>query len=211
MVHLWPYAIRLANDAINESANMQDVEKHSPLQIFAGTEVNVNCKHWKPFGCPVYVLREELQDHKRILNKWHPRSEVGIYLGRSPMHSRNVALVLNRATGHISAQFHVTFDELLETLDRKMKHEHPWLRLAGFTQLKRKITESKVSKSKEQSAIDQPGEGGVRKKRKRTTAHALPQAIATSRSTPLAAPSRQDVVTSGNQSEIPSHPPAEAF
>ena len=55
MVHLWPYAVRLANDAINESANMQDVEKYSPLQIFAGTEVNVNCKHWKPFGCPVYV------------------------------------------------------------------------------------------------------------------------------------------------------------
>ena len=132
MVHLWPYAIRLANEAINESANMQDVDNYSPLQIFSGTEVNTNPKHWVPFGCPAYVLTSELQDNKQIYNKWKCRSNVGIYQGRSPMHGRNVALILNRASGLVSAQFHASFDESFETLD-KLKVEHPWLVKAGFT------------------------------------------------------------------------------
>ena len=65
MAHLWTYTIRLENDAINESPNMQNIHKHSPLQTYTGIEVYIYCKYWKPFDCPVYVLREELQDNKR--------------------------------------------------------------------------------------------------------------------------------------------------
>jgi hypothetical protein len=35
---------------------------------------------------------------------------MGIYVGRSPSHASNVALVLNPKTGHVSPQFHVVFD-----------------------------------------------------------------------------------------------------
>ena len=71
--------------------------------------VNINTKHWKPFGCPIFVLDENLQTGKTF-NKWKQRARVGIYLGQSPIHNQNVALVLNRNTGHVSPQFHVKFD-----------------------------------------------------------------------------------------------------
>ena len=34
-----------------------------------------------------------------------------MYFGRSPVHSGNVALVLNPSSGHVSSQFNVLFDE----------------------------------------------------------------------------------------------------
>ena len=108
--NLWPYAIRHANDCLNAAPNMQQPSKRSPLQLFSNTPVNVNRKHWKPFGCPVYVLDEALQGNKPY-HKWKQRARVGIYLGQSPIHNRNVATVLNRFTGHVSPQFHVKFDK----------------------------------------------------------------------------------------------------
>ena len=48
--------------------------------------------------------------------RWDPRCHRGVYLGRSPNHAENVALVLNLRTGHITAQFHVVFDDNFETV-----------------------------------------------------------------------------------------------
>ena len=116
--NLWPYAVRHANDCINASPNMQHESKQSPLQLFSQSAINTNKKHWRPFGCPVYVLDEKLQSNKPH-NKWENRARVGIYLGQSPIHNRNVALVLNRHTGHVSPQFHVRFDSSFHTLQQE--------------------------------------------------------------------------------------------
>ena len=51
-----------------------------------------------------------------IFHKWKEQSRVGIYLGKSPVHARNVALVLNLETGHISPQFHVKFNPGFHTV-----------------------------------------------------------------------------------------------
>jgi hypothetical protein len=59
--NLWPYAIRMANDVLNETPNMQDKIKRTAQQIFSQTNIQVNPKHWKPFGCPVYVLDSKRQ------------------------------------------------------------------------------------------------------------------------------------------------------
>ena len=115
--HLWPYALRHANDCINAAPNMQNINHKSPTQLFTKTMVNINKKHWKSFGCPVYVLDESLQTGKPF-NKWKQRARVGIYLGQSPNHNRNVALVLNRNTGHVSPQFHVKFDSSFQTVQQ---------------------------------------------------------------------------------------------
>ena len=88
---------------------MQNKEKRSAIQAFSRTNVNINKKHWQPFGCPVYVLDNALANSKPF-HKWKQRTRVGIYLGMSPTHGRNVALVLNRDTGLVSPQFYVTFD-----------------------------------------------------------------------------------------------------
>ena len=94
---------------------MQNIKHQSPPQLFTKTMVNINKKHWKPFGCPVYVLDESLQTGKPF-NKWKQHARVGIYLGQSPIHNQNVALVLNRNTGYVSPQLHVKFDSSFQVV-----------------------------------------------------------------------------------------------
>jgi hypothetical protein len=129
--NLWPYAVRMACDAINEAPNMKDETNRSPLQIFTGSETHTNVKHWKPFGCPIYVLDTAIQSGRGIHHKWKQRSRVGIYLGRSPQHGRNVALVLDRNTGLVSPQFHVSFDPGFYTV-KQDKFDTLWQTKAGF-------------------------------------------------------------------------------
>ena len=86
-----------------------------PLKILSGTKVAPNCKHWKPFKCPaVYVLQLDLQG-QQPWHKWRQRSNIGIYLGQSPIQNRNTALVLHRYAGHVSPQFHVSFDKSFQS------------------------------------------------------------------------------------------------
>jgi Reverse transcriptase (RNA-dependent DNA polymerase) len=64
----------------------------------------------------VYVLDAQLQTAGGQIGKWTERSRVGLYLGTSPRHSKRVALVVNLQTGHVSPQFHITFDDNFETI-----------------------------------------------------------------------------------------------
>jgi len=59
----------------------------------------------------VYVLESKVQTSAKGLPKWEPRARIGVYLGRSPAHAGNVALVLNPSTGHVLPQYHVIFDD----------------------------------------------------------------------------------------------------
>ena len=127
---LWPYALRMANAMINESPNMQDSRRRSPEQIFTGSEVQANSKHWHTFGCPVYVLSSDLQTGKPF-HKWKQRSRIGIYLGRSPHHAKNVALVLDRESGLVSPQFHVAYDSAFDSV-REGDLNSNWQLKAGF-------------------------------------------------------------------------------
>ena len=92
----------------------------------------INKKHWRPFGCPVFVLEEQLQSG-RPYQKWRQRARVGIYLGQSPIHNWNVALVLHRNTGHVSPQFHVKFDPSFHTV-KQDKLECTWQQAMYFVQ-----------------------------------------------------------------------------
>jgi hypothetical protein len=131
--HLWPYAIKEVNHVLNATPNLQDAGNLTPEQIFSGSKVNINPKHYRPFGCPVYVLDSNLQQ-KKPHSKWKERARVGLYLGRSPQHPRNVALVLNLQTGHVSPQFHLEFDPRFETLSQHTPRlESKWQALAGMT------------------------------------------------------------------------------
>ena len=108
--NLWPYALRAANDASLLGINANETK--SRLEIFAGNSaVAPRTKDYHTFGCPVYVLDNDLQSNKPI-GQWRERARVGIYLGMSPKHARTVALVLNPKTGLVSPQFHVHFDDM---------------------------------------------------------------------------------------------------
>lgn len=153
--NLWPYAIRMANDVLNETPSLRVASRKSPLQVFADTNVNPNAKHWKPFGCPVYVLDSSLQAGK-IHHKWKQRSRVGIYIGRSPQHARNVALVLNIETGLVSPQFHVKFDPSFHTVKQSPEMESLWQIKAGFVAQREPIPDKTKTTLKE---VSRPSEG----------------------------------------------------
>ena len=129
----------MANLAYNVTMLNSHANKQSPNKIFDNSAVDINPKHWKPFGCPTYVLRLELQGTLGIHPKWDARSRAEIYLGQSPIHNRNVALVLNIHTGYVSPQFHVKFDETFRTVLQD-KWNATWLTSTGFTKPSKRIS-----------------------------------------------------------------------
>jgi hypothetical protein len=139
--NLWLYALRTANDVINHTPSYQDKDLRSPMELFLKTRVVSNPKHWKPFGCPIYVLHNDLQG-RNPFHKWRHQTRLGLYLGMSPQHGRNVALVLDLETALVSPQFHVTFDPNFETV-RGVKTVSKWQNTAGFVGQKQLKTTTK--------------------------------------------------------------------
>jgi Reverse transcriptase (RNA-dependent DNA polymerase) len=132
--HLWPYAMRMANDSYNSLPSLKRKDGRSPLSVFAGVKVQINQRHWHHFGCPVYVLDDHLQKGQRI-NKWKSRARVGVYLGRLAQHAQSVALVLSLQSGLVSPQFHVAFDSAFHTMRQEMGDDLPpslWQQKTGF-------------------------------------------------------------------------------
>ena len=129
--NLWPYSIRLGNQAYNDTPLLGNAQGNTPKQLFTSTEVQDNPKHWKPFGCPTFLLTPALQAPQRIHHKWKHQAELGIYLGPSPVHHRNVALILNPATVLFRPQFHVRFDPEFTTAPN-LKIKSRWQYIAGF-------------------------------------------------------------------------------
>jgi hypothetical protein len=113
-LNLWPYALREANETLN--ATPSKVTGQVANEMFSGSDTPTVLRHYHPFGCPAYVLNDSLAAGKSI-PKWHKRARLGVYLGRSPNHAQSVALILNLlATGLVSPQFHLKFDDLFETV-----------------------------------------------------------------------------------------------
>jgi hypothetical protein len=111
----WPQAIDYAVWVFNRLPNMES--GMAPNEIWSGVRspcTKLFCSH--VFGCPVYVLNTSLQDGKKI-PKWSPCARLGLFMGFSDLHSSQVPLVLNVATGHISPQFHVIFDDKFERVN----------------------------------------------------------------------------------------------
>ncbi|KAL7563769.1 hypothetical protein ACA910_020453 [Epithemia clementina (nom. ined.)] len=116
LINLWPYALRTANEVANSTPTTKG--DPSPLEKFAGVQVQPKLRNFHTFGCPTYVLQDKLQSGQS-LPKWHSRARLGIYLGPSPSHARSVSLVLNPRTGHVSPQFHIKHDDFFETVTGK--------------------------------------------------------------------------------------------
>jgi hypothetical protein len=139
--HLWTYAIRAANDSRNYApTNENDI---SPMSRFCTTSSIPTIQNQHHFGCPTYVLKKELQDHKKI-RKWSDRTRVGINLGYSSRHALNVSLILNLQTGLVSPQYHCQYDDLFETTTGTQARSIPtsqWQYKAGLTNEKPDLDE----------------------------------------------------------------------
>ena len=75
---------------------------HTANKNNLGSEVMPNSKHLNPFGFPANVLEGPLQTLQNIFHKWKEIIKLVIYLGRSLLHTRNVALILDGVTGYFS-------------------------------------------------------------------------------------------------------------
>ena len=111
---LWPYALKDFAEQLN--LLKVDDDRITLMENFAGTTRYITLKNYHTWGCPVYVLGTIFQGDISGLTKWEPRSHAGIYIGHSTFHAGSVALVLNPATGHVSPQFHVVFDDEFSTV-----------------------------------------------------------------------------------------------
>jgi hypothetical protein len=95
------------------------------------------------FGYSTYVLKKELQDHKKI-RKWSDRTKVGINLGYSSRHALNVSLILNLQTGLVLPQYHCQYDDLFRTTTGTQARSIPtsqWQYKAGLTSEKPELNE----------------------------------------------------------------------
>ena len=69
--------MRLTCEAHNEPPTKS--LKRSPVEVFTKSAIVPEPKHWQPFGCPVYVLDNALQNAGGIKHKWEEQSQpVGV-------------------------------------------------------------------------------------------------------------------------------------
>jgi hypothetical protein len=87
----------------------------SRFELFSSIQVGSNLRRVHTFGCPVFALQNKLASGSQ-LPRWSPRAHLGLNLGPSLMHARNVYLVLNLVTGCVSPQYHCCFDDFFETM-----------------------------------------------------------------------------------------------
>ncbi len=109
-LELWPFALEHAVYLWNNLP--KKTSRLAPLEIFGSTQFSSynHLRRTRVWGCPVYVLDATLQDGKK-LPKWSPRSRRGQYLGVSSQHSSTIGRILNLATGYVSPQYHVVYDD----------------------------------------------------------------------------------------------------
>ena len=127
---LWPYAMKNSNECLNHTPNMQSGSKQTAAQIFSNSDIIDNPKFRIPFGASCYILQQPLQSNQPF-HKWKNRAVRGLYIGQSPLHARNISLVLNLYTGHVSPQFHVAHDISFATVSDDDSN-YQWALKAGL-------------------------------------------------------------------------------
>jgi hypothetical protein len=99
-------------------------------------------KHVHTFGCPVFALASG-----KSLPRWLPRARLGLNLGLSPTHARNVYLVPNLTTGCVSPQHHCCFDDFFQTTCHggpDVSGTISWQQLAGLDRATTTLSEMSV-------------------------------------------------------------------
>ena len=73
-ISLWPYALRLANDA-NNSTPTNSSERMSPIEIFSRARVRPKLTEFHQFGSPIYILRGPLLKRGRVCQNGNPEPD----------------------------------------------------------------------------------------------------------------------------------------
>ena len=150
--NIWTYEMRMVNDALNKYPIPQESTRRTPDQTFPKTNLNINTKHYKSCGWPVYLLDANLQQNNQH-HKWKESATVCIYLVKSPQHGINISLVLILATWLVSPKFHAKHDPLFDIMKQE-SFKSNWQNKAGFvakrkqhiSSIRNKFTRPKAAK-----------------------------------------------------------------
>eukprot|EP00957_Ditylum_brightwellii_P156617 11920158-Ditylum_brightwellii.AAC.1 len=151
---LWPFCYKNAEEKHNHLE--LNHEGLSPIERVLGQKDEIVADDFHRCGCPVFVLDSQLQNSRGVGSpKWDPRSRAGIYLGCSPVHAENIALVLNLQIGHVSPQYHLVFDDEFTTVPYLESDEEP----PKWTYLVENYTERVIEEAFNISSLWYEGEG----------------------------------------------------
>ncbi len=133
------------------------------LKLFSPIQVGAKMAHNHTFACPVFTLQNELAAGNTI-PKWSLKAHLGLNLGPSPMHARNMYLVLNLSTGLVSPQYHCHFDDFFETT----KYGGPdvlvsstWQQLAGLYCMAESLSPNKTPTLHSRTQAETPSDISV--------------------------------------------------
>jgi hypothetical protein len=133
-------AIRMNALTFNPPPPLEEDEEHQ--FVAANNQAKLN----HTFVCPVFALQNELAAGNTI-PEWYPRAHLGLNLGPSPMHARNVYIVLNLSTMLVSLQYHCCFNDFFET----MKYGGPDVLVSSTWQQLARLNRTKESLSPNQT------------------------------------------------------------
>ena len=123
---VWHYVHLPSQPQPKDTMNYHQVKTAStPQKKITGIEDEITCSDWHTQECPCFILAEENQSGLTETPKWEPRARTGVYLGHSPTHADNVALVFNLIISHVSPQYHVVFDDKFATVNYLNSTESP--------------------------------------------------------------------------------------
>jgi hypothetical protein len=162
---LWPMAVTHAVFLWNHIPDLKT--GLSPSDLFTKSRWPQQRFHdLHVWGCPVYVLNKTISDGKKI-PKWEPRSTRMKYMGLSPKHASSVPLVLNPATGSLSAQFHAVFDDWFATISATVDqlpdlNSDEWAKMFGDSAYQYPLDDEELAKLQSASAdVDKDDEAAA--------------------------------------------------
>ena len=112
------------------------------LEQFSSIRVGIKLQKLHVFGAPMFALSNKLASGGS-LPKWSPQCQLGIHLGPSNEHAKNVCLVLNPSTGLMSPQYHCRFNDFFESV----RFQNPKLTVPTIWKSLSKLTQGSTSNS----------------------------------------------------------------
>jgi hypothetical protein len=121
---LWPFAIQQAATIYNTTKCRSRDYDVSLWEQFTGERSKLNQSDMHPLFCPIYVLDRRMQEGTSP-PKWTKRTTQKVYFSHRHHYSRPVSMIWDPKTKLVSPQFHIMFDDNLDTFqppDPNIKH-----------------------------------------------------------------------------------------
>jgi hypothetical protein len=112
---LWLFTIQHTATIYNTTKRRSRDYDLIPWEQFTGERSKLDQTGMYPLFCPVYVLDRRMQEGTSP-PKWTKRTTQKVYVGHLHHYSKSFPMVWDPKTKLVSSQFHVMFDDNLDTV-----------------------------------------------------------------------------------------------